>query len=83
MNENIYAFFSFIWMKKVILELNTNLKSRLFYSNTIIEPICDYAWWALMHHFMYRKTPNKRPLGENIQYDVVEGISTFQVLFTE
>ena len=32
---------------------------------------------------IYRKIPNKRPLGGNIQYGVVEGISTFQVLFTE
>ncbi len=29
------------------------------------------------------KPPNKRPLGGNIQYGVVEGIPTFQELFTE
>ena len=31
----------------------------------------------------YRKTPNKRPLGGNMQRGIVEGISTFQELFTE
>ena len=32
---------------------------------------------------LYRKTPNKRPLGENIQNGVLEDIFTFQELFTE
>ncbi len=54
MNENIYAFFSFIWMKKVILELNTKLKSRLltaFFTEfqEVQKPhSASYGFWAIL-----------------------------------
>ena len=37
----------------------------------------------ILPHEKYRKTPNKRPLGGNVQYGVVEGISTSQEFLTE